>query len=471
MTSARRTEVLIIGAGLAGFCAAVRAAELGLEVTLLEKSALDPSLSNSRASSGGVHAALLSLNAPPDTIVEKIMQDTDGIARSDVVGAFAKDAHSAMQWLIGQGIAVAKTGPDPVHDFVLAPLAEHPNGLQWDGGGPDLALRQLKRRFLELGGTYRNRHRATALLISNDRVVGVKVVTPDSSARALEGGAVVLADGGFQANSEMVNRYIGPNVFQRIKLCAVDTGTGDGIQMAEAAGAKLIQMDAFYGHSFSLDSLHNDHLWPYPIFDGVIAASALVWRHTGERFLDEGMGGIAIANAIARSADPQAAVLICDDDAWNGPGADIAGPTPPNPNLIRNAGTLHTADSIDTLGRKAGIDPNRLSATIAHYNQDLQSNRRRLPVPRTGEARPIERPPFHAVPIVPGITYTMGGILINGEGQVLDQHEQPIPGLWAAGVTAGGLEGGPRLGYAGGLSQGLVFGKRAAESVRRMLHG
>jgi fumarate reductase flavoprotein subunit len=70
-----------------------------------------------------------------------------------------------------------------------------------------------------------------------------------------------------------------------------------------------------------------------------------------------------------------------------------------------------------------------------------------------------------AIPICAGITYTMGGIAINGHGQVQQQDKTAIPGLFAAGATTGGLEGGGRLGYVGGLVKAGVFGLRAAERI------
>ena len=70
-----------------------------------------------------------------------------------------------------------------------------------------------------------------------------------------------------------------------------------------------------------------------------------------------------------------------------------------------------------------------------------------------------------AIPICPGITYTMGGIAIDGNAQVLDANDVPIPGLLAVGAATGGLEGGRDAGYIGGLMKAGVFGLIAAERV------
>jgi succinate dehydrogenase/fumarate reductase flavoprotein subunit len=77
------------------------------------------------------------------------------------------------------------------------------------------------------------------------------------------------------------------------------------------------------------------------------------------------------------------------------------------------------------------------------------------------------RAPFCALRVVPGITFTMGGVSINGRCEVLDSEEKPIPGLYAAGDAIGGLMGGHRGGYTGGLMQAVVTGILAGESAAR----
>ena len=83
---------------------------------------------------------------------------------------------------------------------------------------------------------------------------------------------------------------------------------------------------------------------------------------------------------------------------------------------------------------------------------------------RTGKPK-VLRAPFYGLRVVSGITFTMGGILIDGKGQALDQNEQPIAGLYAAGDAIGGLMGGYRGGYTGGLMQAIVTGILAGENA------
>jgi fumarate reductase flavoprotein subunit len=97
-----------------------------------------------------------------------------------------------------------------------------------------------------------------------------------------------------------------------------------------------------------------------------------------------------------------------------------------------------------------------------------------LPVPRSVnkvKAFALEHPPFGAILACPGITYTMGGIAIDGHARVLGEDDAPIPGLYAAGAATGGLDGGPYSGYVGGLSKAATFGLRGAEHANEFVAG
>ena len=81
------------------------------------------------------------------------------------------------------------------------------------------------------------------------------------------------------------------------------------------------------------------------------------------------------------------------------------------------------------------------------------------------KAWPIDGPPYCAIRVCAGVTNTMGGIDIDGGARVLDRAGRPIPGLYAAGSSTGGLEGGPNAGYVGGVVKAFVLGLLAGESV------
>jgi fumarate reductase flavoprotein subunit len=137
----------------------------------------------------------------------------------------------------------------------------------------------------------------------------------------------------------------------------------------------------------------------------------------------------------------------------------------PNPWLLDKEGEIYKHSSIEGLAKILGVDDQRLARTLDDYNRAIGSNNlSALNIPRTGTPRPL-RAPFYALRVVPGITFTMGGILVNGRAEVLNEDEKPIHGLYAAGDTIGGLMGGYRGGYTGGLMQALVTGILAGESA------
>jgi fumarate reductase flavoprotein subunit len=238
--------------------------------------------------------------------------------------------------------------------------------------------------------------------------------------------------------------------------------------MAQAVGAKAANLQYFYGHLISRKALVDDRFWPYPRLDSFVHEGILVDAR-GERFVDEGRGDVAVANELARAENPAGAVLIFDQGSWDASRDDALAnsvKTPaPNPWLMDNDGEIFAAPSVDLLARILGIDAARLGATVAAYNQAVGAeNGQALQVPRSGKPKPL-RAPFYGLRVIPGITFTMGGILINGGGQALNESEQPIPGLYAAGDAIGGLMGGYRGGYTGGLMQAVVTGILAGENA------
>ena len=122
----------------------------------------------------------------------------------------------------------------------------------------------------------------------------------------------------------------------------------------------------------------------------------------------------------------------------------------------------------------AGLDPATLRATVDGLQRggSRRARSRQLSPPRSaksGAPRPIETPPFYAIPICAGITNTFGGIAIDGHGRVRRPDGSVIEGLYAAGGCTGGLEGGGALGYVGGLIKACVFGLRAGEDAARRI--
>jgi fumarate reductase flavoprotein subunit len=225
-------------------------------------------------------------------------------------------------------------------------------------------------------------------------------------------------------------------------------------------------MDRIYGHVLAQDAMQKDDLSPFPIMD-FLCTAGIVLDGSGRRFLDEGLGGVHITNRLAALADPLSALVVFDEAIWNGPGREFISPA--NPLLVSGGGTIVEARDIAGLGRRIRVPAETLARTVAEYNDAVEAGcTARLDPPRSAERykpHPLRQPPFYAVRLCAGITYTMGGIATDGHGRVLNGKDEPIRGLYAAGCATGGLEGGELAGYVGGLTKSSAMAFRAANHI------
>jgi fumarate reductase flavoprotein subunit len=455
------TDVVVIGAGLAGSTAALRAASLGARVTLLDAAADSTAGGNTPLSGGSLHIAHLHPSAPRDDLRDHVNEETAGLARAELVDALCTHAGRAVRWLGAQGIQFESTGPEDTWKAVLAPWRELHDIDAWPGKGPNRALAVLQDQLLRRGGNIYRSAQARELRVAPGGTAVAGVVTADG--RVIRAAKVILADGGFHADAQLRARHIGPAA-DRIVVRGAQSGYGTALRMAVALGAKLAGMQWFYGHCLHLGATNNSRLWPWPALDGFLTEGILVDR-AGQRIADEGLGGIATANTVARASDPLGTSVILDEQVWDAAGRSPRGQPAANPELELRGGVVHRAHDVEQLARLAGIDPVGLAQTVSSYSAAVSHGRPgELPVPRTGKGRALAGP-LYAIPMVPGITFTMGGPLVDGTGRVLDENEQPVGGLLAAGGAVGGLMGGPLGGYVGGLAHALISGLRAGETA------
>jgi fumarate reductase flavoprotein subunit len=460
-------DAVIVGGGLAGLVTAARATELGLSVAVLEKGEGERYPCNARMSGGVFHVAFNDIKSPPATLRAAIDKATAGSAEDGPAQAMANKAGALVDWLGKQGAHFIRTNV-AWQNFILAPPRPLRAGIDWMGRGPDVLLRQLVGTIEKRGGKIHLGARATSLAMHGGRCMGVTAAAAGQSL-TLSARAVVLADGGFQSNTEMLRRHITPEP-AKLKQRGGVTGTGDGLRMAQEAGAAITALDRFYGHLLCRDAMHSDTVWPYPELDGIATASIVV-NSEGMRFLDEGRGGVWIANTIAKQADPLCASIIFDSRIWEGPGRSAR--IPANPTLETAGGTIHRAPTLAALAEKAGIYAAALETTVAAHNAAVHGKALAGLSPMRSAEKftpwPIETAPFFAIPVCAGITYTMGGIRIDADARVLRDDGTIIEGLYAAGTTTGGLEGGEPAAYLGGLTKAGVQGLCAAEHIARTL--
>lgn len=456
-----RFDLIAIGGGFAGLTAAARASELGLRVAVLEAGTSDSYPANSRFANGILHLCYQDITQTAEALRVLLTAWTQGDVSGELINALAGDAGRVLEWLSSQGVEVVPATTN-VGNWYLAPPRPLVTHLEWEGWGPDRALRILKDRITRRGGVFLPGHRATRLLMEHGRCIGL---TCDAESGELEFLALstVICDGGFSGNAEMFRQYLGRHP-DTVLLRGAATARGDGAKMASEAGAALVRLDRFYGHLLSRQAMTDSRLWPYPQID-VVACSGVIVGSNGSRFLDEGMGGIYAANEIAKLDNPLSTFAVFGEEIWEGPGR-TGGLIPPNPVMVELRATVHRATTIGELARLAGIDASGLEATVNAHNQAIESNNSAVLRPARSRLRSASRridPPYFAIPLCAAITFTMGGIAIDGDARALNTEGKPIDGLYAAGNSIGGLEGGPRADYVGGLVKAFVFGLRAAE--------
>lgn len=466
MSASQIHDVIVVGAGLAGLCAGLRAAEGGLRVRVIEQSADEAYLCNSRYTGGLFHIAMDDMAGDPAWVADNVRRSMHGETDDALAATLAANARRTLAWLKQQGVRFIKAGPDGLRQNSLAPPGVRQTGLHWQGRAGDVMLRTLADVLRRRGGVLTRGVEARELVMENGRCAGLLVREGGAEVR-LGARAVVIADGGFQADMELMKRFISPAP-ERLLMRNARSGRGAGLRMAEAVGAKLVGMDRFYGHIQYRAAMEDERFWPYPVLDS-LATAGIVVDGAGSRFCDEGLGGIHVTNAIARLTDPLSAWIVFDQAIWNGPGTDWL--LPANPYLLSAGGALVSAPTLEALAGKIGLPPDALARTVVAYNGAARGGDGALPE-RTAaryKAWPVEAAPFHAVPVCAGVTYTMGGIATDAKARVLAQDGAPIAGLFAAGATTGGLEGGSRSGYSGGLSKSSVFGLIAGETLVEQL--
>jgi len=460
-------DLVTIGGGFSGLVSAARAAELGLKVAVLEARTEDRYPCSSRYTTGVSNVMGLAILADPDVLYRAIIDGSGGTANPALARAVADNGKRAIDWLAAQGArfitrALQKDQPG---QKVLAPPRRLIAGLDWEGRGGDVVMRQLEQNLLKRGGVVQRGVEVTELVVENGACTGV-IARQNGASMRIDARAVVIADGGFAANPQMVAQYITPRA-DRVLARVGPGANGDGIRLAEAAGAAIGGFGAFYGHVHHRAAMQSPRLWPYPHLDAV-AEVALLVGPDGRRFTDEGLGGVCQANAIARLADPLSAHLIMDDAMWHAE-PKLTTTVAANSAMVTAGGALISAPDLDALAAKVGVPASALADTVRAHNEAVAANDfARLAIPRSiKKHKPMmfAGPPYHAVPLCAGITGTMGGVVIDAQARAQKREGGVFEGLYAVGTPVAGLEGGPRAGYVGGLSKAFILGLLAAEQA------
>jgi len=478
-------DVIVIGGGNAALCAAIAARERGATVLVIERGTRERRGGSSAFTGGAFRVAyegvadlrrLIPDLSPAEIaasdfgsytrgkFLDDVMELSQYRSDPDLSELVVGESLATLSWMRGHGVRFV-----PIYGrqaFKVEGKFKFWGGLTVEVSGGGLGLMEaLYGKAEALGVEIFYGMRAIGLLHEGEAGWLVKCVKGAETKRH-RGRSVVLATGGFHANLEWRAKYLGPN-WDLAKVRGSRFNTGDGIRMAMDHGATA------HGNWTGCHSVFYD--LNAPQFGDIDLLNqqknyftlGIVVNANGERFIDEGedfrnytysaMGAKVLQQpgAVAWQVFDQRTVDLLPEEY-----------------RVRHATRL-SADTLEELADKMeGIRKERFLDTVKQFNGAVRTevafnpavkdgrSTVGLPFPKSNWANPLDRPPFVAYAVTCGITCTYGGLKVNTSGQVMNEDDRPITGLYAAGELVGGLY---YVKYAGGagLTSGAVIGKIA----------
>jgi len=458
-------DVVVVGAGAAGLCAAVTAAEAGASVLVAEAS--DAAGGASQFSAGLIMAAGTrfqrerGIEDGPEALLFEYLAFNRWSVETGVARRLAEEAGPTVEWLADRGVGVS--------DIFLSGDDRVARGHVMDGGGAAIvacllgAARADPRVDLAFG------RRVDRLLTgSGGSVAGVAVGGDQVTA-----GAVVLAAGGFGANKELWPRYL-PRAVEAEWTFYIGppTSRGDAFGLAGMVGAQIVGHDrgllnARPNFSQSMDSYYPgwlvfvdrqgqrfvNEMTAYSVVESTIRASGgRVWA--------------LFDDAAKRAAVPRSTAAAKKYDMTTGTNWEDW--VEPVIDEMTGKGRVLTAPTITALAASMGVEPAVLAGTVTRYNEDVAAGHDTMFEKPARVMRPIASPPFYASELrLCNLALTGAGPRINRDGQVLDRGAIPIRGLFAAGECAGGVLGDVYMGSGNALANAVTFGRVAGQNAAK----
>ena len=461
-------DVVIIGFGIAGACAALEARRLGSDVLVLE-----------RASGGGGASALsagifylgggtpvqvaVGFEDNPDVMYDFLISSTNAPDRQ-LVRRFCDNAAEHFNWLEEQGVPFERTyyadkaviaptsecltytGNEKVWPYreLAAPVPRgHKVAKEGDGGGA-LAMNALISRCEESGVNITVDSRVTALVCDQTgRIVGVQTRETSGVRHIRARRGVVIAAGGFGMNRSLVENHV-PDLPPTSEPLGIPGNDGDALLLGLSAGAATQAMSG----TIATASFYP----PAQLIKGILV------NKLGNRFVAEDAYHGRTAQCIAEQPDATA-FLIVDQDIFAYP---------------EQMGTNHRLvdgwESIEEMETGLNLPAGSLVETIKRYNEGARQGEDPDFKKHRDWIKPMDKGPYAAFDVsYANSTYsflTLGGLKTSADGQVLNASGEPIPGLFAAGACASSIPQDGK-GYASGLSlgPGSYFGRLAGISA------
>ncbi len=441
------TDVLVIGAGGSGFISALTAHENGANVILVEKMPITGG--NSQLAAGGMNAAgteyqkQLGIKDDAETMFQDTMKGGKNISDPDLVHVLANNSAESMKWLtsIGAKLSAVNFGGGATNKRFHAPEGGAAVGSYLVNVYKDNAIKnKLDVRV--------NSPAVRLLTDENGAVYGAVIDGKHKGMYEIHAKAVVLTSGGFSANAERVVSYK-PN-YEGMTTSNQPGATGDGLDLAKEVNAAFVDMEQIQIHpSIAVGS-------NTLITEAVRGVGAIMINHDGKRFFDELSTRDKVSAAILAQKG-KTAYLVLDKNIRNDL-KQIEGYF--HLNLAKEAATL------DELAKQINVPAENLKATVEEYNKAVETKVDQYGKKAETLEKKLTEGPYVAIEIAPGVHYTMGGVKINTNAQVIDVNGKPIKNFYAAGEVTGGVHGANRLG-GNSISETVTFGRIAGEQAAK----
>ena len=450
-------DVVVIGAGGAGFSAAITARNAGANVVLLEKM---PAVGGNSLISGAemnvaknwVQPKLGINDDSPELHAQDTFKGGDGKGDMKVINVMTHEALDAAKWC--RDYLGVRFEDDNLFFFgghsrkrALIPVGH--TGTEF--------IAKFQAKADELGIPVITNMKAEELIKNKDgRVVGVKATMDGSEYTFNAKGGVVLATGGFGANPEMVKKY-NPKIDERFKTTDAPGSTGEALYMAERAGAELVNMG---------------YIQTYPICDPLSGAieliadarfdGAIMLNQEGKRFVEELQRRDVLSEAILNQTGQYCWVL------WNDNIGKISNTVKAHANeyeAFTKQGIMTTCDDLKCIADFTKIPFDQLQKTVKRVS-DMAGKGNDKDFNHRAGLMDMQQGKYYVIKAVPSTHHTMGGVRINEKAEALTAEGKVIPGLWAAGEVTGVTHGTNRLG-GNAYTDIIVFGRIAGEAAAK----